>query len=162
METQNVSSQLFHKQLPSDPNAGTYNCEPTYPYLSTCVDNVKTDANIENAFQKQLNLSEYYKSPGVFDSVKRDFMDQTMENENTPVVGVKPEPTPPPVPTKIPVGPTDFLNKFIKESFGSSDNILTILIILLFIVVLVFSFMNKFNNFAKIMQNPFGIHTNFH
>lgn len=158
METQNVSAQLYNKQLPSDQAAGNYNCEVTYPYLSTCVDDVKTDTQIENAFQDQLNLSEYYKSPGVFNAIKRDFMDQTMENENTPVAGVKPEPTPPPVPVKIPVGPTDFLNKFIKESFGSSDNISTILIILLIIAIIIFSLMNKFQNFTNFMKGPIRIH----
>jgi len=120
METQNISAQLYNKQLPPDLAQGSYNCDSTYPDLSTCVKSVKSDAEIENAFQQQLNLNEYYKSPEVFASMKKDFMDQTMEGENTPATNLTPEPLPPVVPTVIPVGPTDFLNKFIKESFGMS------------------------------------------
>jgi hypothetical protein len=135
MDTQNVSAQLYNKQLPSDKGAGNYNCQVVYPYLSTCVDDVKSDSQIENAFQDQLNLSEYYKSPGVFDAVKRDFMNQAMENENTPVAGIKPIPSPPPVPAKIRVGPTDFLNKFIKESFGNSTSIIVVIIIIVLLLV---------------------------
>lgn len=83
MNTQNVSAQLYVKQLTPDPQAGLYGCDSqTYPYLSTCIDNVETDANIENAFQKQLDLSEYYKSPEVFEVMKEKYSDRTMEGEN--------------------------------------------------------------------------------
>jgi hypothetical protein len=136
METQNVSAQLYFKQLPEDKSAASYNCQNTYPNLSTCVNNVETDTAIENAFVKQLKLSEYYKSPEVFDVMKRDFMDKTMEHENEPVQPIKASvyPTPPPVAQKIPVGPTDFLKRYIKEGFGSTtSNILFILVCILIV-----------------------------
>jgi hypothetical protein len=81
METQNVSAQVYFKQLPTDPNAGRYGCNNTDNLLSTCVNDVETDANIENAFQSQFGLSEYYKTPGVFNAIKTDFIDKTMGNE---------------------------------------------------------------------------------
>ena len=122
MDTQNVSAQLYFKQLPEDPSAASYNCQNTFPNLSTCVENVATDTQIENAFQKQLNLSEYYKSPEVFDTMKKTFMDRTME-QFVESSGIPQPPKPPSVPTVIPVGPTDFLNKYIKESFGSTSGV---------------------------------------
>ena len=141
METQNVSAQLYFKQLPEDRDAASYNCQDTYPNLSTCVDNTSTDAQIETAFQKQLNLSEYYKSPEVFDTMKREFTDQTMDGQNQPISTAQPQPKPPAVPTVIPVGPTDFLNKFIKESFGgtSKDFIVLSLAVLFIICVIILS-----------------------
>ena len=148
METQNVSAQLYFKQLPEDRDAASYNCQDTYPNLSTCVDNTSTDAQIETAFQKQLNLSEYYKSPEVFDTMKREFTDQTMDGQNQPVSTEQPQPKPPAVPTVIPVGPTDFLNKFIKESFGSTTIpgwMIFIIIILIFLVIYAI-FREKINN----------------
>jgi len=145
MDTQNVSAQLYFKQMPADKSAASYNCQDTYPNLSTCVDNVQTDAQIENAFQEQLDLSEIYKSPEIFYKVKQDFMNKTMEAENTPTM-VKP---PPPqeqqiaqVPQNITVGSTDFLRKFIKEGFGKTNSysglIITIVMIILFLVAFVF------------------------
>ena len=128
MDTQNVSAQLYFNQLPEDPAASIYNCQNTYPNLSTCTKDVITDTQIENAFQKQLNLSEYYKSPEVFDTMKRDFMDQTMQGEKVGPANIKELPQPRPVPTVIPVGPTDFLNRFIKESFGSTGSTIGIVI----------------------------------
>jgi len=137
METQNVSAQLYFKQLPEDKSAASYNCQNTYPNLSTCVNNVETDTAIENAFVKQLKLSEYYKSPEVFEVMKRDFMDKTMEQENEPTEMVKSSvyPTPPPVAEKIPVGPTDFLNRFIKEGFGSTGYLLLIIFLIVAFIV---------------------------
>jgi hypothetical protein len=141
MDTQNVSAQLYFKQLPEDPSTTKYNCQDTYPNLSTCTNSVATDAQIENAFQKQLNLSEYYKSPEVFDTMKRDFMDQTMEGQlkEPPENQPQAQPRPPSVPTKIPVGPTDFLNRFIKESFGSTSigNIIGYTLISIFALIVV-------------------------
>lgn len=137
METQNVSAQLYFKQLPEDKSAASYNCQNTYPNLSTCVNNVETDASIENAFIKQMKLSEYYKSPEVFDVMKRDYMDKTMEHENDPTKPVISSvyPTPPPVAQKIPVGPTDFLNKFIKEGFGSTSYVFLIILLIVALFV---------------------------
>jgi len=141
MDTQNVSAQLYFKQLPADKSAGSYNCENTGPYLSTCVNNVETDTQIENAFQDQLNLSEIYKSPQIFNKVKEQFMNETMEAQNTPVNGPSfpqnKKPPPPSVPINIPVGPEDFLRKFIKEGFGSTSSIL-IIVALVALVALVF------------------------
>jgi hypothetical protein len=152
METQNVSAQLYFKQLPEDRDAASYNCQDTYPNLSTCVDNISTDAQIETAFQKQLNLSEYYKSPEVFDTMKREFTDQTMDGQNQPVSTEQPQPKPPAVPTVIPVGPTDFLNKFIKESFGSTTkNVIVLSLVVLFIIgVIILSIYLYYKEFKRI------------
>ena len=57
MDTQNVSAQLYFKQLENiDGNA-------------------QSDASIENTFQKQLDLSEYYKSKNVFEISLTRFID---------------------------------------------------------------------------------------
>ena len=108
MDTQNVSAQLYFKQLENiDGNA-------------------QSDASIENTFQKQLDLSEYYKSKNVFESMKKDYMDKTMEGSDTPELEVPiARATPPvltPTPNKIPVGPRDFINKGIKSTFGASSS----------------------------------------
>jgi hypothetical protein len=125
--SQNVSAQLYFKELPNDPNSGRYGCNNKDDgILSTCVNDHDTDTNIENAFQKQLNLSEYYKSPGVFDKIKQDFMDPTMEGSNASVPQEVSTTVVPltPVSQKTPVGPTDFLDKKInsKSTFGVSSN----------------------------------------
>jgi len=140
METQNVSAQLYFKQLPEDTSSAKFNCENTYPNLSTCVNNVETDTAIENAFVKQLKLSEYYKSPEVFESMKQEYMDKTMEHKNEPLEPVKSSvyPTPPPVSSKIPVGPTDFIKNYIKEGFGSTtSNIVFIFIIVAIVCIFI-------------------------
>jgi hypothetical protein len=104
MESQNVSAQLYFKQLPGQEG------------------NSDSDANIEYAFQKQLDLSEYYKSKGVFESMKKDYMDKTMEGSVTPEEPVRiAQPVKPvltPTPPDIKVGPRDFIN---KSSFGKSS-----------------------------------------
>ena len=137
MDTQNVSAQLYFKQLPADNSAANYNCEDTFPNLSTCVDNVQTDAQIENAFQDQLNLSEIYKSPDIFNKVKEQFMDETMEAENTPTINIPQLPSVPSVPIKIPVGPEDFLRRFIKEGFGSTSSNALLFIISMLVIAYV-------------------------
>jgi hypothetical protein len=148
MNTQNVSAQLYVKQLTPDPQAGLYGCDSqTYPYLSTCVDNVTTDANIENAFQQQLDLSEYYKSPEVFEVMKEKYTDRTMEGENTakPQINFTSLPEPKVAPTLIPVGPTDFLKNMLKSSFGATSNmndIFGILIIVLIICVIIYGILH--------------------
>ena len=124
MDTQNVSAQLYFKQLPVDPNANE----------------VQSDAEIETAFQKQLDLSEFYKSPEVFEAVKRDFMDQTMEGKEQPLVEIKsPMKEPPSVPLNTNVGPTDFLYRYIKEGFGSNATSIIIFLIVIGIVVSIFA-----------------------
>lgn len=149
MNTQNVSAQLYVKQLTPDPQAGLYGCDSqTYPYLSTCIDNVETDANIENAFQKQLDLSEYYKSPEVFEVMKEKYSDRTMEGEKTAKPQIVPPKLPAPIiaPTLIPSGPTDFLKKMLKSSFGAMSNnmndVFGILIVILIICLVVYGILH--------------------
>ena len=139
METRNVSAQLYYKQLPKDNAASLYNCENTFPDLSTCVNNVETDKQLENAYQQQLNLSEMYKSPEIFKKMKEEFTEQTMEAENTPTKMVTSSvyPKPPSVPIQIPVGPTDFLNKFIKESFGSTSGVIPVWVYILIVAIII-------------------------
>jgi hypothetical protein len=155
--TKNVSAQIYFKQLPPDPGAGEFGCNPTGNVLSTCVDDVQTDAQIENAFQSQLDLSEYYKSPEVFESMKRDYFDKTMEGSNTPapqeVDGNKPAPLTPTAVNKT-VGPRDTLQEkiinppqaskssFGKSIFGMSSNTL---LITLFILIICFFVFTQFN-----------------
>ena len=138
METQNVSAQLYFKQLPEDTSSANFNCQNTYPNLSTCVNNVETDTAIENAFVKQLKLSEYYKSPEVFETMKQEYMDKTMEHKNEPLEPVKSSvyPTPPPVSSKIPVGPTDFIKKYIKQGFGSTTSNLVLVVVIICVCIL--------------------------
>jgi len=130
MESQNVSAQLYFKQL------------------ANIEGNADSDASIENTFQKQLDLSEYYKSKYVFESMKKDYMDKTMEGSEAPYpdVPVAKQMTPNLVPTeiKVPVGPRDFLNK--KSTFGatSSNNNNNLMYILLFIFLLCIAFKMKF------------------
>ena len=142
--SQNVSAQLYFKQLPADPKTGQYGCSDTGAVLSTCVNDLDTDAQIENAFQKQLDLSEYYKSPGVFDSMKHDYMDKTMEGSNTPakqeVTNNAPQ-LPPPTPLDIPSGPVNFLQN--KSSFGSTSNTLMYLMIFIVLAALFYFFYLK-------------------
>jgi hypothetical protein len=155
METQNVSAQLYYRQLPYDTAASSYNCQNTYPNLSTCVNNTSTDAQIENAYQKQLNLTEYYKSPEVFQTMKEEFTDQTMEGQNQPTQQVTSYvyPEPPSVPVNIPVGPRDFLQRFIKEGFGGAGITLIVLttLVVAFALWLIFRknlhFINRTNIF---------------
>jgi hypothetical protein len=138
METQNVSAQLYFKQLPEDPSSGKFGCSETGNVLSTCVNDLQTDTQIENAFQSQLNLSEYYKSPFVFNTMKKDYMDQTMEGSNTPVpqeVNGNIPPPPIPTPMMVPSGPRDFLNK--KSTFGNSSNNDMLILFILFIIIAV-------------------------
>ena len=122
MESQNVSAQLYFKQL--SPEAG----------------NAASDSNIETAFQKQLDLSEFYKQKNVFEMMKKDYMDQTMEGSVTPppevpvVVPESPSITPTPINKKV--GPRDFIN---KSTFGasSSRNIFTLTNLAIFIMLCV-------------------------
>jgi hypothetical protein len=142
MDTQNVSAQLYFKQLLVDPDTGKFNCEVVPDGLSTCVDPVSSDAQIENAYQEQLSLSEKYKSPEIFQVMKQTFMDQTMENENTPVYRYeKPEPVPPSVPITIPSGAEDRLKRFVKESFGGNSTLAFVIILLAVLAIIYFLFL---------------------
>ena len=151
--SQNVSAQLYFKQLPADPKAGQFGCSDTGDVLSTCVNDLSTDAQIENAFQKQLDLSEYYKSPSVFNTMKSEYMDKTMEGSNTPLkqetncnTPPKLVPTPPNIHSgpDIPVGPTFKKSTFGKSTFGStSNNFLMILALFTVLAVLLYFFYFK-------------------
>jgi len=140
--TQNISAQLFSKELIPLTGRATYTgCETdfTTPYLTTCVNNESSDIAVENAFQKQLNLSEYYKSPYVFDTMKRDYMSKTMDHEHDTGNVVIDNGTLPEVsstPAVLPVGPTDFLQNRIKEGFGNNSQNCTVLMILLVAVAI--------------------------
>ena len=114
MDTQNVSAQLYFKQLPMQAN----------------VSDVQNDANIEDAFQKQLNLTSYYKTPGVFNEIKNKYIDKTVgylqvPDDSTPDV---------PVAESIPANPWTS-----KSSFGSSKlsvlQLIGIILLMLLIVV---------------------------
>ena len=150
METQNISAQIFTKQLPNDKRASYYGCKNDMltDHLTTCVDYVDTDRNIENAFQEQLDLSDYYKSPSIYRKMKKTFQDQTMEGMNA----TEEQRFPPRPPVKgnsetpiVPVGPRDKLFSGLKskEFFGSSgkrDNKIfkLIMVAILILVVLLF------------------------
>ena len=130
METQNISAQLFVKQLPQAQLASFDGAKTDYntPYLNTSVNYPESDRNIEEAFQKQLDLSDYYKSSKVFDKMKQVF-DTNEGNFNTttnivPDRNLKKNPFNKPI---LPVGPRDsvfdepndsLVNKA-KESFGN-------------------------------------------
>jgi len=75
METQNISAQLFVKQLPQAQLASFDGARTDYNtnHLTTSVNYPDSDRNIEEAFQKQLDLSDYYKSVQVFDKMKQVF-----------------------------------------------------------------------------------------
>jgi hypothetical protein len=143
MDTQNVSAQLYLKQLPADRQAGSFNCDDAYPNLSTCVDNVATDAQIENAFQDQLDLSLIYKSPEIFNKVKEEFMEKTMEAENTPVSEVKSIPDPPSIPLNKKVSSTDFLYGFVKEGFGKTTVSVALVVLILLVLTGIVYYFNK-------------------
>ena len=141
--TQNVSAQLYFKQLPAeDIKFGCNNISgetlSTHEALSTCVNDIDSDKLIENAFQSQLNLSEYYKSPGVFNKMKENYMNKTMEGSATPEPQEVPKTTVPmvPVPQKI----TDAITS--KSTFGSlsTPNMLLIALVVLLIVLGYFFF----------------------
>ena len=151
MEVNNISAQLFNKQLKPSELASTFGCKDDIltNHLTTCVNNLASDTAIENTFQKQLDLSDYYKGRSVFEEIKKDFIDRTMEHENPlskvefplkePVVTSEAKSNPE-------VGPRDFLKEdvqkgglFSKESFGKdSKNTLYLILAALLIFIIVF------------------------
>ena len=134
METQNISAQLFVKQLPQAQLASFDGAKTDYNtnYLNTSVNYPESDRNIEEAFQKQLDLSDYYKSVQVFDTMKKIF-DTNEGNFNT-TTNIVPDRNLKKNPFKgniLPVGPRDsvfdepndsLVNKT-KESFGNIHKI---------------------------------------
>jgi len=141
--SQNISAQLFVKELPTALQANFNGCKQNFdsPFLTTCVNNVDSDTAVENAFQSQLSLSEYYKSPYVFDTIKRDYMSKTMDSSyETQEVNLEPVELngqtgsqPPNVVDIVKTG---------KESFGSmGDN--KFMLILIGAVILYFILQKK-------------------
>ena len=130
METQNISAQLFVKQLPQAQLASFDGARTDYNTnnLTTSVNYPDSDRNIEEAFQAQLDLSDYYKSAQVFETMKQVF-DTNEGNFNTtanivPDINLKKNLFSTNI---LPVGPRDSLyntasdslvNKA-KESFGN-------------------------------------------
>jgi hypothetical protein len=150
--SQNISAQLFVKELPGAQRADYTGCQQDFnsPYLTTCVNNVSSDVAVENAFQKQLNLSEYYKSPEVFNTIKNDYMEKTVEGHfETEVVDLNPPRIPQvsSAPLKIPVGPRDFIQNGIKETFGSTSTFMgmdmKLIILIAVIAIILFIYLKK-------------------
>lgn len=80
MDNNNISYQLFVKQLPNSSKASSFNCN-TYESIKSieCTDNEISDSDIELAFQNQLDLSEFYKTPLLIDSLRQEFRDSIMD-----------------------------------------------------------------------------------
>jgi hypothetical protein len=147
MEVTNISAQLFNKQLKPDELASYYGCYNSEnelvpnQYLTTCVNYVKSDEQLENTFQKQLDLSDYYKGRSVFEEIKKDFIDKTMGNENILKEELLPlkEPKITSYATQnIPVGPRDNLfNSIKKEFFGKGSSGIGMNLILFAVLVFI-------------------------
>jgi len=149
MEVQNISAQVFNKQLPLEQKASYYGCKNDIPmsnmeYLTTCVDPNDSDALIENAYQNQMDLSDYYKSNQIFHKMRQEYTDKTM-GEMPQVNQVNTEPT------KTVQEPVPVLNT-IKESFGSTSSgpsglMIFLIIFAIIIIALMFFGGGKFNPF---------------
>ena len=142
--SQNISAQLFVKELPTSSQANFNGCKQDFssPYLTTCVNNVSSDTAVENAFQKQLSLSEYYKSPYVFDTIKRDYMSKTMDSAyETEKVDLNPQP----ITNKTGSQPINVVElvKTGKEKFGSTDNNYTLYFGILLTAIIAYFVLNK-------------------
>jgi len=139
METQNVSAQLFVQQLKPSEKASNYGCTDTGVNLSTCVDPIESDKLIESAFQQQLDLSEHYKSPNVFNAMKDTYTSQTMDKQPE----MEQKPIFPDIKVNAEQNVTDpFLNlKQSKESFGKTFDGNNWIYFLIAIVVLVLLFL---------------------
>ena len=152
METQNISAQLFNKQLPLAQEATFTGCKNDMDtnFLTTCVDYLQSDNNIENAFQEQLNLSEYYKSKQVFGKMKEIFNTNERNFDTDDEVKIVEQTPNKPGPVNmtpiLPVGPRDTLLKSLsttKESFGKKSKkecswaLILLMIIAIIIVAIV-------------------------
>ena len=140
METQNVSAQLFVQQLKPSEKASNYGCTDTGVNLSTCVDPIESDKLIESAFQQQLDLSEHYKSPNVFNAMKELYTSQTMDKQPE----MEQKPIFPDIKVNAEESVTDpllNLNKQSKESFGKTFDGNNWIYFLIAIVVLVLLFL---------------------
>jgi hypothetical protein len=146
MEVTNISAQLFNKQLPPDQRATYYGCnnDMLTRNLTTCVPYISSDDQIEGTFQKQLDLSDYYKGNSVFEEIKKDFMDRVMENENKPedpLFPIKEPEITSEAKIVIPVGPRDNLFESIQKEFfgkksGKNNGLMLILMALLIFVII--------------------------
>jgi len=159
METQNISAQLFVKQLPQAQLASFDGAKTDYNtnYLNTSVNYPESDRNIEEAFQKQLDLSDYYKSAQVFDEMKKVFdTNEGNFNTTTNIVSDRNLKKNPFKGNILPVGPRDsvfnepndsLVNKakesfgnvtknYSKESFGKGDSNCWIWIIIIAVIVI--------------------------
>ena len=128
--SQNISAQLFVKELPAANRADFTGCKNFSPNFTTCVNNVESDAAVENAFQKQLSLSEYYKSPEVFNTIKNNYMNKTTEGHFETEQDLNPQRSMPPEVSSATMN-EDLKTVFKgKESFGlSTSNSVFLLII---------------------------------
>jgi len=143
METVNVSAQVYNKQLPNA-NVLDYSCGDS----STCDKDTVSDANIENAFQQQLDLSNYYKGTSVFDAMKKRYIDQTIppEGKNIPM-GVSPGGRLPPILNiKPPLETSKSTFGMSKSTFGNESVIMIMIIILIFCYFYHENIVNWFKN----------------
>jgi len=145
MEINNVSAQLFAKQLPEDTKASSYGCNNDFynNNKSTCVDPVASDSIIEDAFQKQMDLNDYYKSKQVFEAMRKEFIDKTMDKEPTSVSPVTQEIVKNVPPVQVEPQPNSGPRDNIKERFGSNWMDIGVphyILILLVIIIMFFTF----------------------
>jgi len=147
--SQNIGAQLFAKELPGAFRADFTGCKQDFSSdaFTTCVNYPESDADIENAFQKQLNLSEYYKSPQVFETLKQNYMMKTMDSHfETEPVNLNPtvdevSEAKPDLSSMVQQDIKDS-GLFTKSSFGAmgSSNIIILAIVL---AILFYFFKNK-------------------
>ena len=144
MDTQNVSAQLYMKQLPNDSMESSY-CGDSNGYLNTCVNATKSDAMIENAFQQQMELAEIFKSPQIFENTKNTFMNQVMGYTEPGPVSEITQLIPRESSRRIPketMKPSKSLPSTVKESFGEMSSgtktalIVVVLIILAILIIM--------------------------
>jgi hypothetical protein len=149
--SQNIGAQLFVKELPAAFRADFTGCKQDFNSgaFTTCVNYLESDADIENAFQKQLNLSEYYKSPEVFETLKQNYMMKTMESHfETEPVNLNPDSGKNDVPIQQP-DLSSMVQQNIKDSgiftkstFGAMENSNIILFVIV-LAILFYFFKNK-------------------
>lgn len=117
MEVQNVSAQLFNKQLPLGQLASFTGCRKDFDTsnMTTCVDPVESDKQIENAFQSQLDISDLYKSKVIFEKMKSIFNTNEGIFDTSSDMKVPADKdltnTPNSIP-RLPVGPRDTIERF--------------------------------------------------
>ena len=143
--SQNISAQLFVKELPAANRADFTGCQQDFssPNFTTCVNNVESDAAVENAFQKQLSLSEYYKSPEVFNTIKNNYMNKTTEGHFETEQDLNPQRSMPPEVSSATMN-ADLKTVFKgKESFGNISSANTLLLIIAAIAIGIFIYKKK-------------------